>query len=156
MKQEDLLAMAREFKEVTKAIKEDDVTIEEMKEGLAEATEHMKTVLEQLECVLTGKEVFGMSEIERARMLENLENEARNYDKKIHKQDIKTVLNMIDALDKEIGAELFFPFIIETMVASAEVIENHSDEARKMAKTTRKAIKKYIKKRETNVNITTL
>ena len=145
MKAEQLRETIEEFNNIVNTIKNGEVSIEEMRKGLETSKEEVSKAVKKLENILLGNEVEGIDSLQKYSIIEQVREELENYSKKEHKKEIKTLLEMVELMDKEIDEELFLPFIIDILGIIGKSTRSVDKD---IEKTTRKTIKKFLKNRK--------
>lgn len=145
MKTKELLTMVEEFNAISEGIKNGEVTADEMREALDETMTHLVKAFDTIDLLIANEPIEGVTQEMREVMLAQMQKESDEYDKTEHKNDIALLLSMIDELDVTIGEALFMPYILEILNMSAEKLSNINKD---IAKTTRKAIKRFNKRKE--------
>ena len=144
MKTEDIVKMAEGFKEIGDAIKNEEVSITEMREGLEGVKEEIMASLETVKNVMENDTLI---DIQSVGVRETVLAEIENYDKKEHKKDLKTVLALTAALDEEIGEKVFLPFMIYVIEKTAEILKDIQPD---ITKNITKILTKFLAKRNIN------
>ena len=141
---EDLEKVTEGFEEISEIIKSGEISVEVMREGLEETYMELARGLDELRKVINGEE-SRLSNLEAISVIEILKRDKENYNKKEHKQEIKTVLLMSESIDKDISEEIFLPFMIKTLLLVNKITKKVHEESYKVSN---KAIKKFLKERE--------
>jgi len=141
MKTEELTEMADGFKELVTAVKSGEITVENLSEMIKESGDQVLHGLKEAERVLTT-EVTGVDSITKIKLLESFKKESENFDYKEAKETVMIVLEVTHALDVELEAEIFLPFMLSIFEASKEIIKIANPDGRKAVK---KAVKKFKK-----------
>ena len=147
MRVEDLIQSAKAYEEVAERIKSGEVKVQELREQLDLTIPAIEKAIVIIRKLLNGEDIEGISEVQKTVIKSQIEQEIIDFDYKVHKKNTITLLEMVEAIDKDIKDELFLPYIEKVLNIVVPLLDEiHSDGA----KAVRKGIKKFNKKRKEN------
>jgi agmatine/peptidylarginine deiminase len=140
---EQIMALAENFKELSENIKNDKVSIEDLKEAREDILKETYMVMDLLDDVLNDVDNEHIDAFQRIAIKESIQAEKEKYDKEEHKRTIKTVFKMVEELDEEVGEEFFVSLMLDIMERAAQTISKVDERASKIMF---KQVKKYREK----------
>jgi len=144
MKVEDLIQAAKAYEEIAEGIKSGNIEIQDFREQLDLTVPAMKEAIVMARKLLNDEDIEGISEIQKIAIKAQLQQEMIEFNYKEHKRNVVTLLEMVEALDKDIKNDLFLPYIENLLNIVLPLLdETHSD----AAKAVRKGLKKFNKNR---------
>jgi hypothetical protein len=140
---EQIMALAENFKELSENIKNDEVSMDDLKSAREDILKDVYLGLDLLDDVLNDVDNELFDSFQRIAIMESIEAEKEKYNEDEHKRTIKTVFKMVRKLDEEVGEEFFVPLMVDIMGRAAQTISKVDERASKIMF---KQVKKYRKK----------
>jgi len=141
----ELQEMVKGFEEIAEMVKNGTLTMEDLENIIKETRETLDLSLELVRKVVKDLPDDRLTELQRVAIKAQIEESFIDFEYKKQKRTVISTLKVVDAVDKDIGANVFLPFILGAFEKSVDVFEDINED---MAKAIRKGVKKFKKNKE--------
>ena len=146
MKAQELMEMAKGFKEISELIRTGEMSISDLEDVLAEMETQVDFALEETLKILQNEDPTAQEKMMKIAIEEQIKEENADFDYKEHKKLTLTILEMVNEIDEnDIKKPLLLPFMENIFKKADELLRLLMPD---MAKAVRKAVKKFHKKME--------